>query len=59
MPPPVVGFILNQVHVYEGGGYFAALLEEFHGGPPTRPRHWHQRLAGLLKEKLLAKGSRG
>ena len=59
LAPPVVGFILNQVHVYEGGGYFAALLEEFHGGPPIRPVSWHGRLAGLLKEKLLAKGSRG
>jgi Mrp family chromosome partitioning ATPase len=42
LAPPVVAAVVNRVHIYHGGGYFAELLKEYNLGTRLR-RSWFKR----------------
>jgi Mrp family chromosome partitioning ATPase len=43
LSPPVIATILNRAKIYQGGGYFAELLEEYTTGHKPK-HHWIKRL---------------
>jgi Mrp family chromosome partitioning ATPase len=40
LDPAAVGAVLNRVRIYDGGGYFAELMQEYATGTKTQPVRW-------------------